>query len=63
MLPLAGLEESVTTDGFTPRIALNWTPNEDTTYYIQYAQGVNPAGINAAMLDPYFGVHWTTVYW
>jgi outer membrane receptor protein involved in Fe transport len=52
VLPLAGLEESVTTDGFTPRIALNWTPNDTTTYYIQYSQGVNPAGINAAMLDP-----------
>jgi len=52
VLPLAGLEESVTTDGFTPRIALNWTPNETTTYYIQYSQGVNPAGINGAMLDP-----------
>ena len=52
ILPLAGLDESVTTDGFTPRIALNWTPNESTTYYVQYSQGVNPAGINAAMLDP-----------
>jgi outer membrane receptor protein involved in Fe transport len=52
VLPLAGLEESVTTDSFTPRIALNWTPNETTTYYLQFSQGVNPAGINAAMLDP-----------
>jgi outer membrane receptor protein involved in Fe transport len=52
VLPLAGLKEEVSTDSFTPRVALNWTPNETTTYYLQYSQGVNPAGINAAMLDP-----------
>ncbi len=50
--PLVGLSDSVTTKSFTPRIALNWTPNETTTYYAQYAVGVNPAGINAAILAP-----------
>ena len=52
VLPLVGLEESVVTNSFTPRIALNWTPNENTTYYLQYSVGVNPAGINADMIDP-----------
>lgn len=46
------LRDSVKTDTFTPRIALNWTPNDNTTYYAQYSVGVNPAGINANMLDP-----------
>lgn len=50
--PILGLEDSVTTKSFTPRIALNWTPNDNTTYYAQYAVGVNPAGINAALLSP-----------
>jgi outer membrane receptor protein involved in Fe transport len=50
--PIAGLSDSVTTNSFTPRIALNWTPEGSTTYYAQYAVGVNPAGINAALLAP-----------
>ncbi len=45
-------ERSVTTKSFTPRVALNWTPNDTTTYYVQYSVGVNPAGVNANMLDP-----------
>ena len=52
VLPLVGLEDFVVTKSFTPRIALNWTPNERTTYYLQYSVGVNAAGINADMLDP-----------
>jgi outer membrane receptor protein involved in Fe transport len=52
VLPLSDLERSVKTKSFTPRVALNWTPNEDITYYAQYSVGVNPAGINANMLDP-----------
>ncbi len=51
-LPLAGLEQTITTKTFTPRIALNYAPNDRTTYYLQYSEGVNPAGINANMLDP-----------
>jgi outer membrane receptor protein involved in Fe transport len=52
VLPLSGLEDFVTTESFTPRIALNWSPNDSTTYYAQYSVGVNPAGLNATMLDP-----------
>jgi outer membrane receptor protein involved in Fe transport len=52
VLPLAGLEDSIVTDSFTPRIAVNWSPTDNTTYYVQYSVGVNPAGINATMLDP-----------
>ena len=50
--PIDNLQDSVTTKSFTPRIALNWTPNDNTTYYAQYSVGVNPAGINAALLAP-----------
>ena len=50
--PLLNLQDSVTTNSFVPRLALNWTPNQTTTYYVQYAVGRNPAGINAGLLDP-----------
>jgi iron complex outermembrane receptor protein len=43
---------SVTTKTFTPRVALNWSPTDTATYYLQYSQGVNPGGVNANMLDP-----------
>ena len=52
ILPLSGLEESINTSTFTPRLSLNWAPTDETTYYVQYSEGVNPAGINANMLDP-----------
>ena len=49
---LNDLQDSVTQKTFTPRVALNWTPTDDQTYYLQYSIGVNPAGINASLLDP-----------
>lgn len=52
LLPEEGIEQYQTTNTFTPRIALNYSPNDNTTYYIQYAIGVNPGGINADLLDP-----------
>lgn len=45
-------EQFIETNTFTPRLALNYSPNDDTTLYVQYAVGVNPGGINASMLDP-----------
>lgn len=49
---LNDLTDSVTQNTFTPRIALNWAPTDEQTYYFQYSIGVNPAGINASLLDP-----------
>jgi len=50
---LNDLTDSVKASTFTPRIAVNWAPADgDTTYYLQYSVGVNPAGINANLLDP-----------
>lgn len=44
--------ESQTTKTFVPRIGINYTPSDNTTYYFQYAVGVNPAGVSANLLDP-----------
>lgn len=41
----------VTSKSFTPRIALSYARNENTSYYLQYAVGVNPGGINATLLN------------
>jgi len=49
---LDNLSDSVKQSTFTPRVALNYSPTGDTTYYVQYSVGVNPAGINANLLDP-----------
>jgi outer membrane receptor protein involved in Fe transport len=46
-----GLAADVTTKSFLPRFALTYTMDEDTSYYLQYSQGVNPAGINVDLLD------------
>lgn len=46
-----GLSEEVTTSSFVPRISLNYNLNDNTSYYLQWAQGVNPAGINVGVLS------------
>ncbi len=46
-----GLSASVTTKSFLPRVAISYDLNEDTTYYLQWSKGVNPAGINVGLLD------------
>eukprot|EP00903_Cladosiphon_okamuranus_P004383 g4381.t1 len=43
--------EEVTTNSFVPRVALTYNLNDDTSFYFQWSQGVNPAGINLAALD------------
>jgi len=40
------------TDSFQPRIAINYSLNEDWSMYGQYAQGTNPAGSNVIFADP-----------
>lgn len=46
-----GLSAEVTTKSFLPRFAISYNLNEDTTYYLQWSKGVNPAGINVGLLD------------
>lgn len=46
-----GLSSEVTTDSFVPRVSLNYNLNENTSYYVQWAQGVNPAGVNVGVLS------------
>lgn len=46
-----GLSEEVTTRSFVPRVSLTYNPNDNTSYYFQWAQGVNPAGINVGVLS------------
>ena len=45
------LSEEVTTRSFVPRVSLTFNPNDNTSYYFQWAQGVNPAGINVGVLS------------
>lgn len=45
-----GLSDSVTTDTFVPRISLSYKPTDSSNIYLQWAQGVNPAGINVGVL-------------
>lgn len=45
-----GVSEEVTTRSFVPRVSLTYNPNDNTSYYLQWAQGVNPAGINVGVL-------------
>lgn len=37
-----------TSNDFSPRVALNWRPTEDQSFYATYAEGYNPAGIRVA---------------
>ena len=46
-----GLTADVTTTSFLPRVAISYSADEDTTYYVQWSKGVNPAGINVDMLN------------
>lgn len=47
-----GYKLSETTDAFLPRISLTFSPTDATTFYIQAAQGNNPAGNNIGAVDP-----------
>jgi outer membrane receptor protein involved in Fe transport len=46
-----GLSGEVKTKSFLPRFAITYSPNETSSYYLQWSKGVNPAGINVGMLD------------
>ena len=48
------LNACTTTNSFAPRIALNTALTEDSSVYVQYSQGTNPAGINIAYANPGF---------
>ncbi len=49
-LPEENITKYQTTESFTPRLGLNYSPQENMTIYAQYAVGVNPSGINADLL-------------
>lgn len=46
------ITDSTKSTSFAPRLGINWSPTDDTTYYFQYAVGINPGGVNIGMLDP-----------
>ena len=46
---LMATPESETFDSFTPRVILDFKPNEDTTFYATYAEGTNPGQFNAGL--------------
>jgi|GEM_PF-732566 outer membrane receptor protein involved in Fe transport len=46
-----GISEEVTTKSFVPRVSLSYDLNENTSYYLQWANGINPAGINVGVLS------------
>ena len=46
-----GLSAEVTTESFVPRVSLSFNPTDDATYYVQFAKGTNPAGINIGVLS------------
>lgn len=45
-----GLSEEVTTKSFVPRVSLTYNHSEGSSFYVQWAKGVNPAGINVGVL-------------
>jgi len=48
------LSACTTTKSFAPRVALNHSLTDDSSVYIQYSEGTNPAGINIAYANPGF---------
>ena len=48
---ISGNSDSVVTTGFVPRLSFNYNVNEDTSFYGQFARGVNPAGVNVGFFN------------
>ncbi len=49
---ISGNSGSVTTTKFIPRLSFNYSFNDATTFYAQYAEGNNPAGVNVGFYNP-----------
>ena len=50
-------DESRSTDQLLPGVALSWTPNSDSSYYLTYSEGFKSGGFNAAIdQDPVFAL-------
>ena len=49
---ISGNSGSVTTTKFIPRLSFNYNFNDATTFYAQYAEGNNPAGVNVGFYNP-----------
>jgi iron complex outermembrane receptor protein len=50
--PQANVPGSVDSDGFSPRVILSFSPNEDTHINAQFARGFRLGGINDPLNDP-----------
>lgn len=44
--PNSGNSGGIETSGFIPRVSFNYNVNEDMSYYLQLAKGINPGGVN-----------------
>ena len=49
---VSGATGSVTTTAFVPRLSFNYSLNDTTSFYGQYAIGNNPAGVNVGFFNP-----------
>jgi iron complex outermembrane receptor protein len=49
---VSGASGSVTTTAFVPRLSFNYSLNDTTSFYGQYAIGNNPAGVNVGFFNP-----------
>jgi outer membrane receptor protein involved in Fe transport len=49
---VSGLTFNSVTDSFQPRLAINYSLNDDWSMYGQASQGTNPAGSNVIFADP-----------
>lgn len=49
--PTTGNSGSVLSKGFIPRLSFNYNFSDTTSYYLQLAKGVNPAGVNTSFFN------------
>ena len=51
----SNFDQSRSTDQLLPGVALSWTPDSDSSYYLTYSEGFKSGGFNAAIdQDPVF---------
>ena len=49
--PNSGRSGGIKTTGFIPRLSFNYNVDDNTSYYLQIAKGVNPGGVNTDYFD------------
>ena len=50
----SGLTATSKESFFTPKISLEWTPNDDQLWYVSIAQGIKPGGISTVTAGGFF---------